>query len=55
MEELEEMDAYNDRPLTGTSTAEDSVAQVTCFLHRRLPSVYRPTSAGFITTPVSSC
>ncbi len=28
MEELEEMDAYNDRPPTGTSTAEDSAAQV---------------------------
>ncbi len=28
MEELEEMDAYADRPPTGTSTAEDSAAQV---------------------------
>ena len=29
MEELEEMDAYADRPPTGTSTAEDSFVQVT--------------------------
>ena len=28
MEELEQMDTYDDRPLTGTSTAEDSLAQV---------------------------
>lgn len=30
MEELQEMDAYADRPLTGTSTAEGSFVQVTC-------------------------
>ena len=30
MEEMEEMDAYADRPPTGTSTAEDSAAQVLC-------------------------
>lgn len=35
MEELEEMDVYADRPPTGTSTAEDSAAQVGVFVLKK--------------------